>query len=350
MADQASGGQAAQGGGQAAGQAAGSLVGQSAGPMLNMSGEPARPTKFITGSAQKFEPKQDKAVAKSGPQCKDKDKKNKPFPAEAKKNEPANKYKAGTPKAGPLPGKVKADAPKNPLQGGVNHKPSGPLKTNIHETPPHTPPGQYTPMTPQTAPLDHPKPPLDHPKPPLTGVLSHDEGKKVFKEIADKKDYIPFDYPDDCCYSRANEMCRILEEKGYPTDKIWIFDPAYHQNVVVEGKADKSVWVKSLTAHTENHPLGQVHWYYHVATVVKVQRPDGTVQDMVVDPSLNPYRMLTPQEWLKLMNNPNAKWAIGHREWFVPGGGSDLDYSATHQRLQEHVNSRARRQKELGIP
>jgi hypothetical protein len=74
---------------------------------------------------------------------------------------------------------------------------------------------------------------------------------------------VTFLYPDDGCYARAHEVCRLV---GPPqTRKVWIFG--------------------NLVARTRNHESCQVRWRYHVAAAVYVQTGAG-VTTYVLDPSL----------------------------------------------------------------
>ncbi|MVT52601.1 hypothetical protein GPL17_19145 [Bradyrhizobium yuanmingense] len=74
---------------------------------------------------------------------------------------------------------------------------------------------------------------------------------------------ITFLYPDDGCYARAHEMCRLIGTAQ--SGKVWNY-----------GK---------LTAKTLNHPNCKVEWKYHVATTVPV-KIGGTTASYVLDPSL----------------------------------------------------------------
>ena len=113
--------------------------------------------------------------------------------------------------------------------------------------------------------------------------LSEAQAQQLFRELA-AQPQIPFDYPDDCCYSRAHEMCRIMRERGIPCRKVWNYAHDFPNGA-------------ALRADTPNHPSGHVNWRYHVAPVVPVQGNDGVVRDMVMDPSLSD-RPLTVDEWV----------------------------------------------------
>ncbi|HEX4953010.1 MAG TPA: protein-glutamine glutaminase family protein [Thermoanaerobaculia bacterium] len=77
---------------------------------------------------------------------------------------------------------------------------------------------------------------------------------------------IPFLYPDDGCWARAHEMCRLMELEGAQPRKVWI-----------DG---------SLHTPTRNHPNCIVHWGWHVAPTLCVRRGFLRSQEMVIDPSL----------------------------------------------------------------
>ena len=78
---------------------------------------------------------------------------------------------------------------------------------------------------------------------------------------------IPFLYPDDGCWARASEMCRLMINSGAKPRKVWI-----------QG---------SLHVSTRNNPNCFVDWGWHVAPTLCVR---GSfvffVQRMVIDPSL----------------------------------------------------------------
>src|SRR5438128_1726709 len=78
---------------------------------------------------------------------------------------------------------------------------------------------------------------------------------------------IPFLYPDDGCWGRAHEMCRLMIKIGVSPKKVWI-----------QG---------SLYVPTRNNPTCHVGWGWHVAPTVCVRGPGFfKKQEMVIDPSL----------------------------------------------------------------
>jgi hypothetical protein len=133
-------------------------------------------------------------------------------------------------------------------------------------------------------------------------TLTELEARRLFNELAANKN-IPFDYPVDCCYSRAHSMCRMIEQKNIVCQKIWYFDKNFgtlaEQDSLKPIKADGTP-----VAFPGRHGFARhVAWVYHVAPTVKVVRNDGTTQDMVMDPSLS-NRPLTKSEWKQIQGNP----------------------------------------------
>lgn len=95
---------------------------------------------------------------------------------------------------------------------------------------------------------------------------------------------IPFLYPDDGCWARAHEMCRLMEAEGADPAKVWIYG-----NLVVE---------------TSNNPQCKVRWGWHVAPTLQLDAP-GRSRTYVIDPSL--FQEPVPQEvWAGVQGDPSA--------------------------------------------
>lgn len=95
-------------------------------------------------------------------------------------------------------------------------------------------------------------------------------------------------YPDDGCFVRADLMDRFLEEWGYQQPaKIFVFG--------------------NLNVKTQNSPLGQVTWWYHVALTFQ---SGGRV--FIFDPALDPRWPLYIEEWSAMMSSSpeNLTFAI----------------------------------------
>ena len=115
--------------------------------------------------------------------------------------------------------------------------------------------------------------------PPSAPVLAI-SAALVFALLSDQPD-IAFKFPVDGCYARAHLMVQRMQKMGLKPGKVWTFasDPS------------DPLWVD-----TPNHPDGKVEWGYHVAPTIPVENEDGTVQDMVVDPSMFDHPV-TIEEW-----------------------------------------------------
>jgi glutaminase-like protein len=96
---------------------------------------------------------------------------------------------------------------------------------------------------------------------------------------------IPFLYPDDGCWARAHEMCRLMLAAGAKPRKVWI-DGNLHVN-------------------TKNNPQCFVDWGWHVAPIICVRRRFFRAEYMVIDPSLftSP---VTEATWKSVQGDPNA--------------------------------------------
>ena len=97
---------------------------------------------------------------------------------------------------------------------------------------------------------------------------------------------IPFLFPDDGCWGRASEMCRLMINMGLHPKKVWI-----------QG---------SLFVPTKNNPMCHVGWGWHVAPTLCVRGPKfWQSQDMVIDPSLFT-TPVTQATWKGVQGDPNA--------------------------------------------
>lgn len=102
-------------------------------------------------------------------------------------------------------------------------------------------------------------------------------------------------YPNDGCYARA-AVANAWFEKN---------------NVEVPGKVFA---FGELKVDTENHPQGEVYWWYHVAPIVEVQGVK-----YVIDPSIDHKGALKLDEWLSKMGNPSKmKVSICKAGAYVP--------------------------------
>lgn len=137
-------------------------------------------------------------------------------------------------------------------------------------------------------------PAKDKPQEPVKKADALSEAQILFNELANDNN-IPFDYPRDCCFARAHEMCRQLEAKGIECGKTWYYSAGWP----AQGSPDFPPANLSVTGlpKTPVIPDGTLSWTYHVAPTVEL---DG--KTMVFDPSMfkGP---VTPDEWRSKMVN-----------------------------------------------
>lgn len=123
---------------------------------------------------------------------------------------------------------------------------------------------------------------------------------------------IPFLYPDDGCWGRAHEMCRLMIAMGLLPRKVWI-----------------SGW---LQTPTRNNPNCIVYWGWHVAPTLCVRRWRWFwwfwPQKMVIDPSLftTPVSVAT---WKSVQGDPSATLTYTPASDFL-WGATDPTYAQTN--------------------
>lgn len=123
--------------------------------------------------------------------------------------------------------------------------------------------------------------------------VSMKEAQRLFDKLKARKD-IPFDYPPDCCYARATEMIDMLTAEGVESKKVWTY------GTLVPTKPDGS------NVRFPPKPTGtQVVWGYHIAPTICVTQADGSVAEMVMDPSLAD-KPLTIKQWNDIMSGPGS--------------------------------------------
>lgn len=126
---------------------------------------------------------------------------------------------------------------------------------------------------------------------------------------------IPFLYPDDGCWARAHEMCRLMIKMGLSPRKVWISASTV------------------LHVNTRNNPACFVDWGWHVAPTLLVRGPSFfQVQSRVIDPSL----FTTPvaeTTWKSVQGDANATLTETDASQFWQWGGSDPSYSDTNYYL-----------------
>jgi Glutaminase len=102
---------------------------------------------------------------------------------------------------------------------------------------------------------------------------------------------IPFVYPDDGCWGRAHEMCRLMIADGASPEKVWIY-------------GSLRVLSQNKPVLADGCPACTVCWGWHVAPTLQVS-VGGGVQTYVVDPSL--FLEPVPQMmWAGVQGDPSA--------------------------------------------
>jgi hypothetical protein len=122
---------------------------------------------------------------------------------------------------------------------------------------------------------------------------------------------IPFMYPDDGCWARASEMCRLMINMGLTPRKVWI-----------QG---------SLVADTRNNPSCHVFWGWHVAPTLCVRTGFCRTDVMVIDPSLFT-TPVTKATWKGVQGDPSATLTDTDASDYL-WGATDPTYSQTNADL-----------------
>jgi len=141
---------------------------------------------------------------------------------------------------------------------------------------------------------------------------------------------IPFMYPDDGCWGRAHEMCRLMIAMGLSPRKVWI-----------QG---------SLKAATKNNPNCFVYWGWHVAPTLCVRRSFFRTEQMVIDPSL--FTMpVTQATWKSVQGDPNATLTPSTADiFYLWGNVTDPTYAQTNQVLATYRLQLMNRSVQIGPP
>ena len=127
---------------------------------------------------------------------------------------------------------------------------------------------------------------------------------------------IPFLYPDDGCWARAHEMCRLMLNLGAAPRKVWIQAST------------------RLHVNTRNNPACFVEWGWHVAPTLCVRGPSFfQTQEMVIDPAL----FTTPVSkaaWKGVQGDPGATLTDTDASiYWLWTSGTDPTYAETNYYL-----------------
>ncbi len=123
---------------------------------------------------------------------------------------------------------------------------------------------------------------------------------------------IPFLYPDDGCWARAHEMCRLMIAQGMHPEKVWI-----------DG------WLHTLT---RNNPACFVNWGWHGAPTLCVRKYFFCHIEQVIDPSLftGPVSKAT---WKGVQGDPSATLTDSDASLYMRPAQTDPTYALTNDRL-----------------
>ncbi len=133
---------------------------------------------------------------------------------------------------------------------------------------------------------------------------------------------IPFLYPDDGCWGRAHEMCRLMIAEGAQPEKVWIYG--------------------NLHVVSSNKPGCNVYWGWHVAPTLLVSTGAGS-EVYVIDPSLFP-GPVPRATWAGVQGDPNptlvaTSAAVFHRSFSGSVTYDDSAYTQTKQVLTDYRNA-----------
>jgi len=119
---------------------------------------------------------------------------------------------------------------------------------------------------------------------------------------------IPFLYPDDGCWGRAHEMCRLIIADGATPRKVWIYG--------------------NLRVDTANNPSCNVRWGWHVAPTLRVSTGSGS-QTYVIDPSLFD-RPVQQSTWVSVQGDASATTASTDASVFYRAYNGSVQYDPTY--------------------
>jgi hypothetical protein len=122
------------------------------------------------------------------------------------------------------------------------------------------------------------------------------EIQQVFNSIY--KTGIEFNFPQGGCQQRAQIMSMLLKQV-YQIEhcKVWLFAPCD-----LYFKDSRRLIVNDRNSICKNN---QIAWGYHVAPAVLVNR-GGTIDTMVIDPSMRSEGPMTLRNWFKTMQNSDV--------------------------------------------
>ena len=163
----------------------------------------------------------------------------------------------------------------------------------------------------------------------MTAPISLAQAQAEFDKLAAQVQ-IPFDFLRDCCTGRAHEMCRIMQADGFQPRKVWNYGHGWAQ----------SRKRPTLRVETDKVPEGFVKWSYHVAPIIPVRLSDGTIEEMVMDPSLF-MKPVTIDDWVAKQEDltPEHRKKTATYVWFDYLNGetlTDSRFTITYGQFRSH--------------
>jgi hypothetical protein len=174
--------------------------------------------------------------------------------------------------------------------------------------------------------------------------LTQAQAQEMFDLLASES-HIPFDYPVDCCYTRAHEMCRIMQANGVSCQKYWFFDEHWGTPAVRSTLDPTDASGAPVTFPDPSGTHRPVEWVYHVAPLVKVRDATGVVEDRIMDPSITD-GPVSIDEWRTIMGDPGKAYGeISSSDAYFQNSKlgfyqDDPTYTETEKQLDEHRHNR----------
>ncbi len=159
-----------------------------------------------------------------------------------------------------------------------------------------------------------------------------------------KKLDIPFDYPVDCCYARADKMARVMKSLGVDSQKYWLFAQNWGEPGATPDLAPTANGAPVMFPNAHTGAMQPVSWVYHVAPMVTVTNPDGSTQKYILDPSIAS-GPVTPEQWAAIQGNPAGAYPeVSSSDSYFQNQKHGIDEPAdaakTDAQLQKHRESR----------
>ncbi len=124
---------------------------------------------------------------------------------------------------------------------------------------------------------------------------------------------IPFMYPDDGCWGRAHEMCRLMIADGAYPSKIWIYGNLHLDSI--------------------NKPTCVVYWGWHVAPTLQVNTGSG-IETYVIDPSLFNEPVMQAI-WVSVQGDESPTLKTSNASvYYCNASGSIIEYDSDYSKTQ----------------